>query len=105
MSLPRRIATTANIKTQTLLTLARAGIVRPTRPDRLWHVAYALHQWGPTPAAGVGPQRIRALARPMRRSGRSGRMMPASASVLTVWSFVVTCLLMDTTRHPLISGA
>jgi fatty-acyl-CoA synthase len=52
MSLPRRIATTATIKSQTLLTLVKAGIVGPTRPDRLWHVAYALHQWGTTPAAG-----------------------------------------------------
>ena len=52
MSLPQRLATTLSTKTQTLLTLANAGIVRPTRPDRIWHIALALHRWGTTPAAG-----------------------------------------------------
>jgi len=33
-------------------TLAKAGIVRPTRPDRLARVAVALRRLGPTPAAG-----------------------------------------------------
>jgi len=33
-------------------TLARAGIVRPQRPDRLFHAASALIRWGATPAAG-----------------------------------------------------
>ena len=52
MSLPGRLATTVSIKTQTLITLAQAGIVRPTRPDRLLDIALALHRWGTTPAAG-----------------------------------------------------
>jgi acyl-CoA synthetase (AMP-forming)/AMP-acid ligase II len=52
MSLPGQIATTVKTKTQTLATLARAGIVRPTRPDRLLHTVVALARWGTTPAAG-----------------------------------------------------
>ena len=39
-------------KLQTVATLARAGIVRPQRPDRLFHAASALIRWGATPAAG-----------------------------------------------------
>src|SRR5215213_6879613 len=52
MSLPGQVATTISTKAQTLVTLAKAGIVRPTRPDRLLHTAVALARWGPTPAAG-----------------------------------------------------
>src|SRR5215218_8237362 len=52
MSLPGQIATTVKTKSQTLATLAKAGIVRPTRPDRLLHTAVALIRWGTTPAAG-----------------------------------------------------
>ncbi|HSD81030.1 MAG TPA: AMP-binding protein, partial [Solirubrobacteraceae bacterium] len=33
--------------------LARTGIVRPTRPDRLARTALALRRWGPTLAAGA----------------------------------------------------
>jgi len=51
MSLPGQIATTVKTKSQTLATLAKAGIVRPARPDRLLHTAVALVRWGPTPAA------------------------------------------------------
>jgi acyl-CoA synthetase (AMP-forming)/AMP-acid ligase II len=36
----------------TARTLAQAGGVRPTRPDRLARVALALRRFGPTPAAG-----------------------------------------------------
>ena len=36
----------------TLVTLTRAGIVHPERPDRLWHTARALLRFGTTPAAG-----------------------------------------------------
>jgi acyl-CoA synthetase (AMP-forming)/AMP-acid ligase II len=36
----------------TARTLAQAGVVRPTRPDRLARVASALRRFGPTPAAG-----------------------------------------------------
>src|SRR5215203_4771682 len=39
-------------KLQTLATLARAGIIRPQRPDRLLTAAVALVRWGATPAAG-----------------------------------------------------
>jgi acyl-CoA synthetase (AMP-forming)/AMP-acid ligase II len=40
-------------------TLAGAGIVRPTRPDKLARVGLALHRWGPTPAAGYTASAIR----------------------------------------------
>ena len=33
-------------------TLAEAGIIRPTRPDRLLRAVQALARFGPTPAAG-----------------------------------------------------
>jgi fatty-acyl-CoA synthase len=39
-------------KLQTVATLARAGIIRPQRPDRLVHAGIALIRWGATPAAG-----------------------------------------------------
>jgi acyl-CoA synthetase (AMP-forming)/AMP-acid ligase II len=52
MSLPRRVATQVKTKLQTLATLTSAGIVRPSRPDRLLNTAVALARWGPTPAAG-----------------------------------------------------
>jgi len=39
-------------KLQTVATLAGAGIIRPQRPDRLFHAAFALIRWGATPAAG-----------------------------------------------------
>ena len=52
MSRPGQLATTVSTKLQTLATLASAGIVRPSRPDRLLHTAVALARWGPTPAAG-----------------------------------------------------
>jgi acyl-CoA synthetase (AMP-forming)/AMP-acid ligase II len=52
MSLPGQVATTVKTKSQTLATLAKAGIIRPTRPDRLLHTGLALVRWGPTPAAG-----------------------------------------------------
>src|SRR3954452_9349843 len=47
-----RLATQAQTKLQTLVTLTRAGIVHPERPDRLWHTARALLRFGTTPAAG-----------------------------------------------------
>src|SRR5215213_784772 len=39
-------------KLQTVATLARVGIIRPQRPDRLFDAAAALVRWGATPAAG-----------------------------------------------------
>ena len=39
-------------KLQTVATLARAGIIRPQRPDRLLSAGLALMRWGATPAAG-----------------------------------------------------
>ena len=47
-----QVATTVSTKLQTLVTLAAAGIVRPSRPDRLVRTVAALARWGPTPAAG-----------------------------------------------------
>jgi fatty-acyl-CoA synthase len=43
----------------TVAILARTGIVRPTRPDRLARTAWALHRWGPTLAAGAIASAIR----------------------------------------------
>lgn len=40
-------------------TLAGAGFVRPTRPDRLLRTGLALQRWGPTPAAGYTASAIR----------------------------------------------
>jgi non-ribosomal peptide synthetase component E (peptide arylation enzyme) len=34
------------------VTLARAGVFRPTRPDRLLRTLVGLHRWGPTLAGG-----------------------------------------------------
>src|SRR3954470_1680008 len=49
---PGKLATEAQTKLHTLVTLTRAGIVHPERPDRLWHTARALLRYGTTPAAG-----------------------------------------------------
>jgi len=43
----------------TARTLVGAGILRPTRPDKLARVAVALRRWGPTPAAGYTASAIR----------------------------------------------
>jgi acyl-CoA synthetase (AMP-forming)/AMP-acid ligase II len=48
MSLGSRVTN----KLHTLYTLTEAGIVRPTRPDRLIGLAQTLLRFGPTPAAG-----------------------------------------------------
>ena len=47
-----QLAAQAQTKLHTLVTLTRAGIVHPERPDRLWHTARALLRYGTTPAAG-----------------------------------------------------
>ena len=47
-----RLATEVQTKLHTLVTLTRAGIVHPERPDHLWHTARALLRYGTTPAAG-----------------------------------------------------
>jgi fatty-acyl-CoA synthase len=49
---PGRLATQAQTKFHTLVTLTRAGIVHPERPDHLWNTARALLRFGTTPAAG-----------------------------------------------------
>src|SRR3954451_11253183 len=49
---PSQLASQAQTKLQTLVTLTRAGIVHPERPDHLWHTARALLRYGTTPAAG-----------------------------------------------------
>jgi acyl-CoA synthetase (AMP-forming)/AMP-acid ligase II len=46
------LATQASTKLRTLITLTRAGIVHPERPDQLWNTARALMRYGTTPAAG-----------------------------------------------------
>jgi acyl-CoA synthetase (AMP-forming)/AMP-acid ligase II len=43
----------------TARTLAEAGILRPTRPDKALRIANALRRWGPTPAAGYTAATIR----------------------------------------------
>ncbi len=57
MELPGRRQVTT--KLNTLLTLTSAGIVRPTRPDRLLGIARALIGFGPTPAAGYTASALR----------------------------------------------
>src|SRR3954453_8157918 len=47
-----RLATQAQTKLQTLVTLTPAGTVPPEAPDPLWHTARALLRFGTTPAAG-----------------------------------------------------
>src|SRR3954447_10431676 len=49
---PSQLASQAQTKLHTLVTLTRAGIVHPERPDPLWHTARALLKYGTTPAAG-----------------------------------------------------
>jgi len=49
---PSQLVTQAQTKLQTLVTLTRAGIVHPERPDHLWHTVAALARYGTTPAAG-----------------------------------------------------
>src|SRR3954466_10143234 len=49
---PRQLVTEAGTKLHTLVTLTRAGIVQPERPDHLWNTARALLSFGTTPAAG-----------------------------------------------------
>jgi acyl-CoA synthetase (AMP-forming)/AMP-acid ligase II len=49
---PSQLAAQAQTKLHTLVTLTRAGIVHPERPDHLWHTARALLRYGTTPAAG-----------------------------------------------------
>jgi acyl-CoA synthetase (AMP-forming)/AMP-acid ligase II len=46
------LATQAETKLRTLVTLTRAGIVEPDRPDHLINTARALLRYGTTPAAG-----------------------------------------------------
>src|SRR5688572_25713648 len=55
MSLQARVST----KLHTFKTLAEAGIISPTRPDRLFALAQTLLKWGPTPAAGYTASAIR----------------------------------------------
>src|SRR3954453_2736750 len=49
---PSQLAGEVHTKLHTLVTLTRAGIVHPERPDHLWHTARALLKYGTTPAAG-----------------------------------------------------
>ena len=49
---PRKVRQTAATKLHTLRTLAGTGVIRPTRPDRLFKAGRALLSFGPTPAAG-----------------------------------------------------
>src|SRR4051795_1596943 len=49
---PRQLMNEATTKLHTFVTLTRAGIVQPERPDHLWHTARALLRFGTTPAAG-----------------------------------------------------
>lgn len=49
----------AGRKLQMAKTLIEAGVVRPTRPDRLLRSGLALQRWGPTAAAGYATSAIR----------------------------------------------
>jgi fatty-acyl-CoA synthase len=50
---------TLSTKAFTVRMLLQAGMVRPTRPDRLVRTGMALAKWGPTPAAGYTASAIR----------------------------------------------
>jgi fatty-acyl-CoA synthase len=39
--------------------LAEAGVVRPMRPEKLFHMASTMLRWGPTPAAGYSVSAVR----------------------------------------------
>jgi len=56
----RRFGTTL----RTGVILARAGVVRPERPDKLLRVGLTMLRWGPTPAAGYAIGAIRTPNRP-----------------------------------------
>jgi fatty-acyl-CoA synthase len=45
-------------------TLARAGVLRPERPDKLARVGLTLLRWGPTPASGYAISALRTPERP-----------------------------------------
>jgi fatty-acyl-CoA synthase len=45
-------------------TLARAGVLRPERPDKLARVGLTLLRWGPTPASGYAISALRTPNRP-----------------------------------------
>ena len=51
-----------SLRTATIL--ARAGVVRVERPDKLVRVGLKMLRWGPTPAAGYGISAIRTPERP-----------------------------------------
>ena len=53
------LAGAVSTKLHTVRTLAAAGMLRPTRPDRLVRSVGALARWGPTPAAGIASAAIR----------------------------------------------
>ena len=53
------LSTKLSAKAFTARTLLEAGMVRPTRPDRLLRTGVALLRWGPTPAAGYAASAIR----------------------------------------------
>src|SRR3954464_14071965 len=46
-------------KAFTLRTLTEAGIIRPTRPDKVARLALTLARWGPIPAAGYKSASVR----------------------------------------------
>jgi acyl-CoA synthetase (AMP-forming)/AMP-acid ligase II len=49
---------------RTGLTLARVGVLRPDRPDKLARVGLTLLRWGPTPASGYAISALRTPHRP-----------------------------------------
>ena len=55
MNVPKEIGN----KLHLLQTLTQAGIIRPTRLDKLVRVGLALNKWGPTPAAGYTASAVR----------------------------------------------
>ncbi len=50
--LGKRIRTAVEARAHAVRVLARAGLVRPHRPDRVFKAVSALRRFGPTPAAG-----------------------------------------------------
>ena len=48
----------------TAVVLARAGVLRPERPDKLIRIGLTMMRWGPTPAAGYAISTLRTPKRP-----------------------------------------
>ena len=61
----RRLPAQASHQAGNVKVLVDAGVVRPIRPDRLWHFVRTLQSWGRSPAAGAISLAVRYPDEPM----------------------------------------